>query len=131
MKEGTEGEGTFLRVSDLSMFRFEVFGEQTVDLEQSFASEANFAVFNSQITGGFLVTKGVFEFIKDVDTEFSLEGVSRYVAFLQLKNDFANECLMRRWPQRPVDGKFARFNDRLVVFDLIEILIMDALQMAE
>ena len=38
----------------------------------------------------------VGEFVKDVDSEFSLERVTRNVAFFQLQDDFANQRLVLR-----------------------------------
>jgi hypothetical protein len=124
-------EGESLRVSNLTMLRLKIFSEQAVDLEQSFASQADLAIFDPQITSSFLITKGVGKLVEDVDAELPLEGVAGKMAFLQLKDDFANKCLVRRRSHCSIDWKFAGFDSGLVFFDLVEILIVDSLQMPE
>ena len=120
-----------LRVPDLTVFRLEIFGQQAVNLQQSFAGEVNVAIFNLQVTCRLLIAEGVCEFVEDVDPELSLKRVAGNVAFLQLNDDFSNQCLMSRWSQSSIDRKFASLDRRLVILDLVKVLIVDTLKMPE
>ena len=93
-----------LGVPNFPMLLFEVFGKETIDLEEALAGEDHFAIVDFQVAGSLLVREGFGKLFERVDSEFFDEGFGGHAAFLHLEDPFANEPLVVGWDQGAIYG---------------------------
>src|SRR6185295_5472398 len=113
------------------VFRFEEFVKQSVNLQEAFARDVDTVAAVSQEPPFLKRGEWRGELFTRITAEFFCELLRAHAAELELQHELADVALVRRWRERAIYGKFAGVHRFNVGLELVVILVMHAVEMAE
>ena len=96
-----------------------------------YALDVRYAGQSYELTVPMAIPLDAGAVVAGVDAELAAERLSRDAAFLELQDELADQPLVLRRRQCPVNRQPAFADNPHVVLDLVEVLVVRALEMAE
>src|SRR5688500_2786756 len=110
-------------ISHVAELGLEERRQQPIDAQQASPSQFNPILAHDGVTLRDVFVPGALPLVEDIDAELPLEVRTVEVTLLELQDEFADQRLPRRDPQRPIQRQASLFERSAILLPFSQILV--------